>query len=120
MGFTIRTLVGCRPERDLLNLKERSIMKTSIRLTITTLGIVLGAISAAHATDDDRYRGMTGEPSKAAAKSGKAAQGTILDDLRYQQMTQGTVAKKEGKPGSGASTVLDEPWYLEATGQRQR
>lgn len=92
-------------------------MKTSIRLAIATLGIVLGTISAAHATDDDRYREMTGEPSKAVAKSGKAAQGTILDDPRYQEMTGGAVAKKEGKPGSGASTLLDEPWYLQATGQ---
>ena len=96
-------------------------MKTSIRLAIATLGIVLGTISAAHATDDGMYREMTGAPSKAVEKSGKAAQGTILDDPHYQQMTQGTAAKKEGKSGSGASTILDEPWYLEATGQiRQR
>lgn len=92
-------------------------MKTSIRLTIATLGVVLGTISAAHATDDKMYREMTGAPSKDVAKSGKAAQWTILDDPLYQKMTQGTVAKKEGKPGSGASTVLDEPWYLKATGQ---
>ena len=92
-------------------------MKTSIRLAIATLGIVLGTISAAHATDDGMYREMTGAPSKAVEKSGKAAQGTILDDPHYQQMTQGTVAQKEGKPGSGASTILDESWYLQATGQ---
>lgn len=96
-------------------------MKTSIRLTITTMGIVLGAISAAHATDDDRYREMTGAPSKTVEKSGKAAQGTIVDDPHYREMTQGTAAKKEGKSISGAKTILDEPWYLEATGQiRQR
>lgn len=92
-------------------------MKTSIRLTITTLGIVLGTISAAHATDDNMYREMTQAPSKAVEKSGKAAQGTIVDDPHYQEMTQGTAGKKEGKPGSGASTILNEPWYLQATGQ---
>lgn len=96
-------------------------MKTTIRLAITTLGIALGTISAAHATDDGKYREMTQTPSKAVEKSGKAAQGTILDNPRYQEMTQGTVAQKEGRPGSGARTLLDEPWYLEATGQiRQR
>jgi hypothetical protein len=92
-------------------------MKTSIRLTIATLGIVLGTIPAAHATDDDMYRGMTQAPSKAVEKSGKPAQGTILDDPHYQEMTQGTTAKKEGKSSSGAKTILDERWYLEATGQ---
>lgn len=106
----------------LRNLKETD-HENSIRLTIATLGVVLGTLSAAHATtvDDDMYRAMTGAPSKATENSGKAAQGTILDDPRYQEMTQGTVAQKEGRPGSGASTRLDEPWYLEATGQiRQR
>lgn len=94
-------------------------MKTSIRLTIATLGLVLGTISAAHATtmmDDDVYLEMTGAPTKAVENSGKAAQWTILDDAGYQTMTQGTVAQKEGKPHSGASTLLDEPWYQEATG----